>query len=86
MLGIIILLYLANIQKTRLYVICKEFKLTEYRKLSTWSVISTLSKHPDINANIYRLLESNGKNRISDEDRAYLKAGHLKIKAKAPTD
>lgn len=78
--------YLANIPKTRLYEICKECKLTGYRKLSSWSVISTLLKHPDINAIIYRLLENDGKNRISEEDMAYLKAGHFKIKAKDPTD
>ncbi len=78
--------YLLSIPKTKVYEICKECGIKGYRKLSNWSVISMLLKHPDINAIIYRLLESDGKNRISDEDLAYIKAGHFKIKAKAPTE
>ncbi len=78
--------YLSSIPKSKLYDICKECKFTGYRKLSAWSVISQLLKHPDINSIIYRLLESDRKNKIADEDLEYIKAGQFKIKAKTPVD
>ena len=78
--------YLSNLPKIKLYEICKECGLTKYRKLSSWSVISELLKHPDIDTIIYRLLEHDRRFKIEDEDLEHIKAGRFVIKTRPPVD
>ena len=57
--------YLSDIPVVKFYAICKECGLTGYRKLSRWSVIAELMKHPDIESIIYRLLQEDQHYKIN---------------------
>ena len=72
--------YLSDIPMVKFYAICKECGLTGYRKLSRWSVISTLMKHPDIDHIIYRLLQEDRHYKIAEEDLIAIADGKFAIK------
>ena len=72
--------YLSDIPVVKFYAICKECGLTGYRKLSRWSVISTLMKHPDIDHIIYRLLQEDRHYKIAEEDLIAIADGKFAIK------
>ena len=72
--------YLSDIPVVKFYAICKECGLTGYRKLSRWSVISMLMKHPDIDHIIYRLLQEDRHYKIAEEDLIAIADGKFAIK------
>lgn len=72
--------FLSDIPITKFYAICKECGLTGYRKLSRWSVISMLMKHPDIDSIIYRLLQEDRHYKIAEEDLLAIADGKFAIK------
>lgn len=60
--------YLLDQSKTKLYAICKECKLTKYRQLAKYSVVSLILKQPNIEDIIYKLLANDRHYKIADED------------------
>lgn len=67
--------YLLNQPKSKLYALCKECKFTHYKQLSSWTIVSMLLKHPDIDSIIYRLLQDDRHFKIDEEDLEAIAAG-----------
>lgn len=70
--------YLINQPKSKLYAICKECKLTKYRKLALWSLVSLILEQPNIDNIIYNLLSNDRQYKISDEDLEAIRAEGFK--------
>lgn len=60
--------YLLDQPKSKLYAICKECKLTKYRHLALYSLVSLIVKQPNIDDRIYKLLANDRHYKIADED------------------
>jgi transposase-like protein len=67
--------YLSDQPKRKLYAICKECKLTKYKQLALYSLVSLILKQPNIDDIIYNLLASDRHYKIAEEDREAIKAG-----------
>ena len=67
--------YLLSISKRKLYDICKECKLTKYRKLAHWSVVSLLLKQSNIDEIIYQQLLKDRHYKIAGEDLEAIRSG-----------
>ena len=50
--------YLLSIPVKYLYNLCKEYKISKYRKLAKWSLVTLLLKQKDIKKNIYELISN----------------------------
>lgn len=66
--------YLLDQPKSKLYAICKECKLTKYKQLKLWSLVSLILKQPNIDDIIYKLLANDRHYKIADEDSEAIKA------------
>lgn len=60
--------YLSDQPKNKLYEICKECKLTKYRKLALYSLVSLILKQPNIEDIIFKLISKDQHIKISQED------------------
>lgn len=70
--------YLLDQPKSKLYAICNECKLSKYKQLAIWSLVSLILKQPNIDDIIYKLLAEDRHYKISDEDLADIKANSYK--------
>lgn len=70
--------YLLDQPKSKLYAICKECKLSKYKQIVIWSLVSLILKQPNIDDIIYKLLAEDRYYKISDEDLAAIKASNYK--------
>lgn len=70
--------YLLDQPKYKLYEICKECKLTKYRKLALWSLISLIISQPNIEDIIYKLISKDQHIKISQEDLDAIEAGRFR--------
>lgn len=66
--------YLLDQPKSKLHAICKECKLTKYKQLKLWSLVSLILKQPNIDDIIYKLLANDRHYKIADEDSEAIKA------------
>lgn len=71
--------YLLDLPKTKLYAIAKECKLTRYKQIAVWSLVSKLLEQPNISDIIYRLLLEDRHIKIDEEDLQTMKENHFKI-------
>ncbi|WP_206363857.1 hypothetical protein [Gudongella oleilytica] len=71
--------YLLDQPKSKLYAICKESKLTKYRKLALYSLVSLILKQPNIEDIIYKLISEDQHIKISQEDFLTLEGKQIKI-------
>lgn len=71
--------YLLDLPKGKLYNICKECKLTKYKKLAHWSLVSLLLTQSNIGDIIYKLLLKDRHYSIADEDLEAIKAGKFRM-------
>lgn len=69
--------YLMDQSKNKLYSICKECKLTKYKKLALWSMVSQLLRQPNIDEIIYKLLVEDRHYKMAEEDLDSMKAGRF---------
>lgn len=60
--------YLLDQPKTKLHAICKECKLTKYKQLAKYSLVSLILKQPNIDDIIYKLLANDRHYKVADED------------------
>jgi transposase-like protein len=60
--------YLLDQPKSKLYAICKECKLTKYKQLALYSLVSLILKQPNIDDIIYKLLANDRHYQIAHED------------------
>lgn len=70
--------YLLDKPKYKLWDICKEYKLTKFRNLAQWSLVSLLLKQPRIDDVIYKLLLEDRSYKIADEDLEAIRDGKYK--------
>lgn len=60
--------YLLDLPKSRLFEIAKECRLTKYRKLAHWSLVSLILKQDNIQDIIYQQLAKDRNQLIDEED------------------
>lgn len=60
--------YLSDQPKSKLYNICKECKLTKYRKMRLWFLVNTILQQPNIEDIIFKLISEEQHIKISQED------------------
>lgn len=71
--------YLLDLPKTKLHAIAKECKLTRYKQLAVWSLVSRLLEQPDISDIIYRLLLEDRHIKIDEEDLQAMRENNFRI-------
>lgn len=71
--------YLLDLPKTKLHAIAKECKLTRYKQLAVWSLVSKLLEQPDISDIIYRLLLEDRHIKIDEEDLLVMRENSFRI-------
>lgn len=67
--------YLNNLPKSKLHSICKECKLTHYKSLAHYCLVSLILKQPNIEDIIYKLLERDRNYKMDEEDRQAIADG-----------
>lgn len=71
--------YLLDQPKVKLYTIAKECKITHYRKLALWSLVTKILEQPNISDIIYKLLAEDRSYKIDDEDLEAMKSGRYRM-------
>lgn len=60
--------YLSDQPKSKLFNICKECKVTKYRKMGLWILVNTILKQPNIEDIIFKLISEEQHIKITQED------------------
>lgn len=71
--------YLLDQPKSKLYAIAKECKITHYKQLALWSLVSKILEQTNITEIIYKLLATDRAYKIDEEDLIAMKDGRYKI-------
>ncbi len=64
---------LCDLPKSRLQAICKENGIKNYRKLATWSLVSSIIKLKNINEIIIQQIQHGRHYDIAEEDEDYIR-------------
>ena len=67
--------YLLDLPDSKIRAIAKECQIKRYTKLNTWTLVSEILKHPNINDILYKLLENDRHYQIDEEDLEAIKVG-----------
>lgn len=65
--------YLCDLPKSKLQAICKENGIKNYRKLATWSLVSSIIKLKNINEIILQQIQHGRHYHIAKEDEEYIR-------------
>ena len=71
--------FLLDQPRSKLYTITKECKITHYRKLALWSLVTKMLEQPNITEIIYKLLVENRAYKIDEEDLEAMKDGRYRL-------
>ena len=71
--------YLLDQPKSKLYAIAKECKITKYKQLALWSLVSKILEQPNISDIIYKLIDEDRHYKIDEEDLAAIRDGRYRM-------